>query len=224
MSGAIQSENQNTPEVHTVQIHGQDYPIHVGEDTAKISLYLKWHEEKIFERLKKARMSAEQGDEEGATIDLGGMPWVALPYGMGGRKGMPYMGYRFSLLEAPDIILSLRDSNYKEKCINGMLDIGSLVLMCKGSLAKVWLEIKEILRKENAYVFRNVLSRADMAIDIGGYPVLPFVEKFRQNHVVGGGRCNTEYEGAFFSEGRSPTAVTCGRKGRGCCGCGFTTN
>jgi hypothetical protein len=231
-----------------VNIGGKDYPIRAGEDTAKISLYLRWENEEIFERLHAARLAAEGDDIENSFIDLGkfipqesesdnsfpeekliaALPeleneWQVLPYGSGGKSGKPYMAFHLVKTDAPDIVLVLRDSNYNASCINGILDIGSLSLMCKGSLARMWLEVKALLKSAGAEVIKHLLSRVDLAIDVSGFPVVPFVEKLRNNHYVGGGNYDTEYEGEFFRERRIPQAISCGRKQR-LYACGYMTN
>jgi hypothetical protein len=68
--------------------------IRVGEDTAKISLYLKWdNPEVLFPYLKSAREAAQADNAEDSIVELGGCQWQVMPGGIGGKRGMPYMAY-----------------------------------------------------------------------------------------------------------------------------------
>jgi hypothetical protein len=194
-----------------VRLGDMDCTIRAGEDTAKISLYLDWEErERIFAALTEQRDKARA--REIAEIDLGGKLWEVMPRGFGGENGTPHLGFKLHRLDAPDIVLALRDADLNPKCINGMIDIGSLTLMCKGSLAAVWLEMRETLDSIGATIDRNVLSRVDVAADMNGFPVNPFVEKVQACHVVGGGLSDSSFLESDHRYRRKPTGFSCRKR------------
>ncbi|MBN2711532.1 MAG: hypothetical protein JXR97_03740 [Planctomycetes bacterium] len=200
--------------VPTVNLEGVDCPVRVGEDTAKLSLYLMWTDrDDRFEVMRMARKAAETGQEEDAIVTLGDREWKMSPKGAGGGKtGAPYMPYSMSMMMAPDIVLSLRDADYSQHCINGMVDIGSLSLMCQGSLGSVWQELQPTFTKIGAQVVRNVLSRVDITVDVANYPLEPFLDKLNKGHYIGGGTEDAEYAEGKFRSRKVPTGFFCSKK------------
>jgi len=89
-------------------------------------------------------------------------------------------------------------------------EVGSLLLMERGSLEAVWGDVDAIVRGMGGTIRKPLLSRVDCAFDLPGVPVDHFVERFRGMRYVCQARNRAEYREAAYGSSTMGATVDTG--------------
>jgi len=143
-------------------------PILGSEDTATLSLYVRWDEDmfkavcQCFDEMKEA---AQAGDHEKDFIQLLNKTFLFCPTGYKSGTGAGPM-YRWKI-ECEGVKISIANQPIPKKEIpNVIVNAGSLFLMKNGGLLSAWNDIKEMIEVFYGNIEMVKVSRVDGCVDL----------------------------------------------------------